>query len=280
MAAEGRFDYLLMESTGISEPLPEAETFTFRDEEGRSQDDLARLDTMVTVADTCNFLRDYASRDSLGNRQASLGDEDERTVVDLLIEQVEFCDVIVLNKTDLASAGQLAELQAILRSLNPRADIVSSEFGRVPLDRVLDTCRFDFDAAAEAPGWLAELRGEHVPETEAYGIDSFIYRARRPFHPQRLWQWMGRRGAIQGLFLAGQPAPVRHAVVAGRRGGAPFLRRLVAGGQRGRNRSLTQRKARHPLPANAGRHGITARTALAGSRRPACCSRWKRGSSH
>lgn len=206
MAAEGRFDYLLMESTGISEPLPEAETFTFRDEEGRSQDDLARLDTMVTVADTCNFLRDYASRDSLGNRQASLGDEDERTVVDLLIEQVEFCDVIVLNKTDLASAGQLAELQAILRSLNPRADIVSSEFGRVPLDRVLDTCRFDFDAAAEAPGWLAELRGEHVPETEAYGIDSFIYRARRPFHPQRRGSgWAGVVRSKGYFWLASRP---------------------------------------------------------------------------
>ncbi|AUH52019.1 hypothetical protein CXB49_14935 [Chromobacterium sp. ATCC 53434] len=210
LAAEGRFDYLLIESTGVSEPLPVAETFTFRDDEGRSLADLARLDTMVTVVDARNFLRDYRSRDSLIDRQAGLGDEDERTVVDLLIEQVEFCDVIVLNKTDLVDADELAELRGMLRSLNPRADIVDSRFGRVPLDKVLDTGRFDFDAAAEAPGWLAELRGEHVPETEAYGIDSFVYRARRPFHPQRLWRWMRREwpGVVRSkgyFWLASRP---------------------------------------------------------------------------
>lgn len=210
LAAEGRFDYLLIESSGISEPLPVAETFTFRDEDGRSLDDLARLDTMVTVVDACHFLRDYASRDSLTDRQASLGEEDERAMADLLIEQVEFCDVIVLNKTDLISAEALAELESILRSLNPRADIARSEFGRVPLNRVLNTGRFDFDAAAEAPGWLAELRGEHVPETEAYGISSFVYRARRPFHPQRLWQWMQQEwpGVVRSkgyFWLASRP---------------------------------------------------------------------------
>ncbi len=189
LAAQGRFDYLLIESTGISEPLPVAETFTFRDEDG-SLSDVARLDTMVTVVDAFNFLRDYASHDSLAARGETLGDEDRRTVVDLLIEQVEFCDVMVLNKTDLIAPDELARLEAILRKLNPRADIVHGAFGKVPLGRVLDTGRFDFEAAAQAPGWLRELRGEHVPETQEYGIGSFVFRARRPFHPQRLWDWM------------------------------------------------------------------------------------------
>lgn len=190
LAAAGRFDYLLIESTGIAEPLPVAETFTFRDDDGHSLADIARLDTMVTVVDGFNFLRDYGSRDSLAQRGEAAGADDERTVVDLLVEQVEFCDVIVLNKTDLMSAADIRHLQAILATLNPRARIVKSHFGRVPLDTVLDTGLFDFDAAAEAPGWLQELRGEHVPETEAYGIGSFVYRARKPFHPQRLYRWL------------------------------------------------------------------------------------------
>ncbi|MDC7703843.1 zinc metallochaperone GTPase ZigA [Vogesella indigofera] len=190
LAAAGRFDYLLIESTGIAEPLPVAETFTFRDDDGHSLADIARLDTMVTVVDGFNFLRDYGSRDSLAQRGEAAGADDERTVVDLLVEQVEFCDVIVLNKTDLMSAADIRHLQAILATLNPRARIVHSHFGCVPLDTVLDTGLFDFDAAAEAPGWLQELRGEHVPETEAYGIGSFVYRARKPFHPQRLYHWL------------------------------------------------------------------------------------------
>ncbi len=190
LAAAGRFDYLLIESTGIAEPLPVAETFTFRDDDGHSLSDIARLDTMVTVVDGFNFLRDYSSQDFLHQRGEAAGEEDERTVVDLLIEQVEFCDVIVLNKTDLMSAGDILRLEAILATLNPRARIVKSHFGRVPLDTVLDTGLFDFDAAADAPGWLQELRGEHVPETEEYGITSFVYRARQPFHPQRFYQWV------------------------------------------------------------------------------------------
>jgi G3E family GTPase len=199
LAQENRFDYLLIESTGISEPMPVAETFTFRDEEGRSLSDIARLDTMVTVVDACNFLNDYGSSDSLNDRGESLGEEDGRTVVDLLIEQVEFCDVIVLNKSDMVSVDELARLHGILRSLNPRADIVPVQFSQVPLDRVLDTRRFDFDQAASAPGWLQEMRGEHVPETEEYGISSFAYRARRPFHPQRFWQVIhaGWKGVIR-----------------------------------------------------------------------------------
>lgn len=210
LARDGRFDQLVIESTGISEPLPVAETFTFEGEDGRSLNELAQLDTLVTVVDAFNFLRDYSSQDSLGARGESLGDEDTRTVVDLLIEQVEFCDVIVLNKLDLIDAAERDRLMAILRRLNPRARIEPAEFGRVPLDRVLATGLFDFDAASQAPGWLQELRGTHTPETEAYGIGSFVYRARRPFHPQRFHELVHREwpGVVRskGFFwLASHP---------------------------------------------------------------------------
>lgn len=176
LAKEGRFDQLVIESTGISEPLPVAETFTFAGEDGRSLGDVARLDTMVTVVDAYNFLRDYSSRDSIQSRGESLGEEDQRTVVDLLIDQIEFCDVIVLNKTDLITHEERERLMAILRSLNPRARIEIAAFGKVPLDRVLNTGLFDFDEASKAPGWLQELRGTHTPETEEYGIRNFVYR--------------------------------------------------------------------------------------------------------
>jgi G3E family GTPase len=185
LARDGRFDYLLIESTGISEPLPIAETFTFEGEDGKSLSDIAKLDTMVTVVDAFNFLRDYGSQDYLHQRGESMGEGDERTVVDLLIEQIEFADVIVLNKTDLISSEELQKLIGIMTMFNTRARIVLSEFGKVDLHEVLGTGLFDFDAASQAPGWLKELRGEHVPETEEYGISSFVYRARRPFHPER-----------------------------------------------------------------------------------------------
>ena len=185
LAREGRFDQVVIESTGVSEPLPVAETFTFADEQGRTLNDLAQLDTMVTVVDAFNFLRDYASADSLIQRGQSRDEDDDRCVVDLLVEQVEFADVIVVNKTDLVTPAQLAQLAGILKALNPRARQVFSQFGRVPLGEVLATRRFDFEAAQAAPGWLKELRGEHTPETEEYGIGSFVYRARRPFHPER-----------------------------------------------------------------------------------------------
>jgi G3E family GTPase len=170
LAREGRFDYLLIESTGISEPLPVAETFTFEDEEGNSLSGVARLDTMVTVVDAARFLDDYHSPDSLLDRKQALGEEDERQVVDLLIDQIEFADVIVVNKVDLLPIKRLERLEACLKSLNPKAVITRSIRGRVPLEQILGTGLFDFDKAASAPGWLAVMRGEEQPETEEYGI--------------------------------------------------------------------------------------------------------------
>ncbi|WP_449430504.1 zinc metallochaperone GTPase ZigA [Pseudomonas putida] len=206
LAEEGRFDYLLIESTGISEPLPVAETFTFRDEQGRSLSDMARLDTMVTVVDGFNFLREYQAADSLASRGESLGEDDERSVTDLLIEQVEFADVLLLSKIDLISQHEREELSAILRSLNARAQILPMVMGQVPLSRILDTGLFDFDQAAQAPGWLRELQGEHLPETEAYGIAASTWQARRPLHPQRFFDFIhkpwsnGRLLRSKGFF--------------------------------------------------------------------------------
>lgn len=196
LANEDRFDQLVIESTGISEPLPVAETFTFETENGVSLDKIARLDTMVTVVDAFNFLNDYGSGDFIIERGESLGEEDDRTVVDLLIEQVEFCDVIVINKADLVNESDLLRLLSILGTLNPRARLHVAQFGKVALDAVLDTGLFDFEQVSQAPGWLQEMRGEHIPETVEYGITSFVYQARRPFHPQRFWnlihsEWEG-----------------------------------------------------------------------------------------
>ena len=192
LAREGRFDYLLIESTGISEPLPVAETFTFRDQSGQSLADIARLDTMVTVVDGLNFLQDYQAAESLDSRGETLGESDERSITDLLIEQVEFADVILISKIDLISSDERRELIAILQRLNAQAEIIPMVMGEVALHKILDTGRFDFDRAAQAPGWLQELRGEHVPETEEYGIASSAYRARRPFHPQRFFDFIER----------------------------------------------------------------------------------------
>ncbi len=192
LAREGRFDYLLIESTGISEPLPVAETFTFRDEEGRSLADVARLDTMVTVVDGVNFLLDYQAAESLASRGETLGEDDERSITDLLIEQIEFADVILISKIDLISQHEREELTAILQRLNAQAQILPMVMGQVPLGKILDTGLFDFERAAQAPGWLQELRGEHVPETEEYGIASTAYRARRPFHPERFFNFIDR----------------------------------------------------------------------------------------
>ena len=212
LAAERRFDALVIESTGVAEPMPIAETFAFADDDGATLADIARLDTMVTVVDALNFLRDYESSEALAERGLASHDEDDRTLVELLVEQVEFADVLVVNKADLVEADALARLQGILAGLNPRARQIVSTFGAVPLAEVVDTRRFDFDEAASAPGWLASLNREHEDahdherdddvrphvhghehehephgEAQKYGIDSFVYRARRPFSPERLW---------------------------------------------------------------------------------------------
>ena len=192
LAKDGRFDYLLIESTGISEPLPVAETFTFRDEAGQSLADVARLDTMATVVDGLSFLQDFQAAESLDSRGETLGESDERSITDLLIEQIEFADVILISKIDLISRADRQELIAILQRLNAQAEIIPMVMGEVPLHKILDTGRFDFERAAQAPGWLQELRGEHVPETDEYGIASSAYRARRPFHPERFYNFIER----------------------------------------------------------------------------------------
>ncbi|MEM1190886.1 MAG: zinc metallochaperone GTPase ZigA [Pseudomonadota bacterium] len=192
LAKDGKFDYLLIESTGISEPLPVAETFTFADEDGVSLSHVARLDTMVTVVDAVNFLKDFDEAQSLQEKGESLGEEDERSVADLLIDQIEFADVILISKTDLVGGGDIERLEAILRSLNTHAQIIPISQGEVDLDRVLNTGLFDFERAQQAPGWLKEMRGEHVPETEEYGISSFNYVARLPFHPRKFYDLLHR----------------------------------------------------------------------------------------
>lgn len=193
LAGEGRFDYLLIESTGISEPMPVAATFEFEDEAGKSLSRVARLDTMVTVVDARAFIEDYSSADFLHQRGQTAEPEDTRTVVDLLVEQVEFADVIVVNKADLVSPEDLGFLKTMLRRLNAKARIVTGAFGKVPLDQIMDTGLFSYEKASEAPGWMQEMRGIHTPETETYGFWSFVYKARRPFNPMRLYALLNGR---------------------------------------------------------------------------------------
>ena len=190
LAQDGRFDNLVIESTGISEPLPVAETFTFADEDGVSLSDVASLDTMVTVIDAVNFLKDYEEARSLKETGESLGDEDERSVSDLLIDQVEFADVILISKTDLVESSDVNRLTAILKTVNTKARITPIMNGKIKVDEVLNTGLFDFAQAQESPGWLKEMRGEHIPETEEYGISSFSYVARRPFNPEKFYTFL------------------------------------------------------------------------------------------
>jgi G3E family GTPase len=188
LAKDGKFDYLAIESTGISEPLPVAETFTFADENGVSLSDVATLDTMVTVVDAVNFLKDYDEAKYLQASGESLGEDDERSVADLLVDQVEFADVLLISKTDLVEVSDVGRLTAILKVLNTHARIIPISHGQVAIEDVLSTGLFNFERAQQAPGWLKELRGEHVPEAEEYGISSFSYVARRPFHPEKFYQ--------------------------------------------------------------------------------------------
>ena len=201
LAQEQRFDYLLIESTGIAEPLPVAETFTFRDENGVSLSDLARLDTLVTVVDAANFMRDYLESQSLKDIHAEISDEDERNISDLLVEQIEFCNVILISKIDLITRDERENLTAILKNLNRDAEIIPMMMGVVPLEKILNTQKFDFEKAEQAAGWLQELRGTHKPETEEYGITSFVFQAKRPFHTTRFYDYLHRDEWNNGTLL-------------------------------------------------------------------------------
>ena len=190
LAKAGKFDYLLIESTGISEPLPVAETFTFADEDGVSLSDVSTLDTMVTIVDAVNFLKDFNEAKYLQEVGESLGDEDERSVADLLVDQVEFADIILISKTDLVKQADINKLKAVIRNLNTHAQIIPISNGEISGQEILSTGLFDFERAQQAPGWLKELLGEHVPETEEYGISSFVYKARRPFYPKKFHDFL------------------------------------------------------------------------------------------
>jgi G3E family GTPase len=212
LAKENKYDYLVIESTGISEPIPIAQTFSFVDEENNIDlSKFARLDTMVTVVDAYNFYKDFGSMDTILDRQLTEDVEDSRAIVNLLTEQIEFANVIILNKTDLADKQQLGELKQILNKLNPNAKIIESTFGKVDLKLILNTSLFDFDEASNSAGWQQELNKIHTPETEEYGISSFVYTSRKPFHPERFWHYVNNNFPTniirsKGLFwLASKP---------------------------------------------------------------------------
>jgi G3E family GTPase len=192
LARENRFDYILIESTGVGEPVPVAQTFTYIDEEqGIDLTQFCRLDTMVTVVDAYRFWHDFSSGESLLERQEAVGEDDTRDVVDLLISQIEFCDVLILNKCDMVDGDDLDELEQVLRALQPRAKIIRSEYGKIQPEQILNTGLFNFEEASASAGWQQELlKEEHTPETEEYGISSFVYERQRPFHPERFTEWM------------------------------------------------------------------------------------------
>lgn len=190
LALENKYDYLLIESTGISEPLPVAQTFWFESDELKvNLSDVCELDTMVTVVDALNFLKDFGTLDTIATREMN-DTEDQRTIVNLLTDQVEFADVILVNKADLVDRDQLNLLKGIIAKLNPRAKVIESEFGRVPLASILATKSFDYESTSQSAEWIDELEKEHQPETEEYGISSFVFRDKRPFHPERFWMYV------------------------------------------------------------------------------------------
>ncbi len=212
LAEQDRFDYLLIESTGISEPLPVAATFDFRDENGQSLGDIAKLDTMVTVVDAARMIADYSSTDMLTDRGESLGDADNRSIVDLLVDQIEFADVIVMNKLDLISDDERKSVLAIIKALNTDAEVIETSNSVVAPEQILNTGRFDFERAQNHPLWAKELYGfaDHVPETEEYGIKSFTFRTSLPFHPERFHafiqsEWPGVLRAKGHFWLATRP---------------------------------------------------------------------------
>ena len=186
LAKEDRFDYLLIESTGISEPIPVAQTFSFESEDGAI--DLSKfsyVDTMVTVVDAFNFMKDFSSSQFLKDRDLTDIEGDERTIVNLITDQIEFANVILLNKTDLVSQSEVKNLEDIITKLNPKAQVIKTEYSRVDINEVVGTGRFDFEEAESSAGWIQELENEHTPETEEFGIGSFVFRSKKPFHPER-----------------------------------------------------------------------------------------------
>ncbi|MBG6060853.1 G3E family GTPase [Flavobacterium sp. CG_9.1] len=191
LAKENRFDYLLIESSGISEPIPVAQTFSFvNEEENIDLSQFSYIDTMVTVVDAFNFFKDFGSAQTLQDRKASDIENDNRTIVNLLVDQIEFANVIILNKTDLVTANELTLLKASITKLNPVAKIITSILGKVPASELLNTHLFNYEEAESSAGWMRELEGIHTPETEEYGISSFVFRDERPFHPQRFWHYL------------------------------------------------------------------------------------------
>jgi G3E family GTPase len=210
IASANKYDYLLIESSGISEPLPVAVTFEFTDELGKSLKDVASLDTMVTVIDAANFFNHCQSPDDLKKLGMQATEEDERTLVDLIIDQVEFANVIILNKVDLVTEDDLGQIRGIIKTLSPDAKVIETKFSKVDLKEILNTKLFDFEKAQESPGWMKELNGEHIPETEEYGISSFVYRARKPFHPEKFsnclnQEWAGVIRSKGFFWLASRP---------------------------------------------------------------------------
>lgn len=220
LAKEQKYDYLVIESTGVSEPLPVAETFTFEDEEGKSLSEYAKLDTMVTVVDASTFLDNFNTKETLADRDEQAGEEDERTITHLLVDQIEFANVILLNKKDLVTEEQLATIKAHIKVLNADAKIIETVNSKVPLTEVINTGLFDFEKASEAPMWLKEARGEHVPETEEYGISSISFYERRPFHPNRFHEFVlnleGIMRAKGTFWTASQPKVVLEFALAGK----------------------------------------------------------------
>ncbi|GAB3213660.1 GTP-binding protein [Marinactinospora thermotolerans] len=203
LARQGRFDHLLIESSGISEPMPVAATFAVPGPDGRPLLEGARLDTMVSVVDAANFLTELDKGDDLVERGLDAYEDDERTVSDLLVDQVEFADVLLITKTDLVAPEEADRVEAAVRRLNPLARVLRVSHGRVDPAELIGANRFDLERASRAPGWVAELNGDHVPETEEYGISSLVFRADRPFHPQRLWEFVstGLEGEQYGTVL-------------------------------------------------------------------------------